>query len=111
MNKTPVIQGAIHKSGLYLKKIFSCCFVMRSDLDRSNRNCCYSGIKDYSKSCRTCQSGQQKKNHDGDPTPPPEKRRFYVAWKCVIFNCCFRPSNDSLYYGEPMRLIAENRLR
>lgn len=83
MNKTPVIQRALHKSGLYLKKyspvVLSCVASVGVIVT------VVTAVKATPKAVELVKA-DSRKNHDGDPYAYTKKRRL-----CRRGNVIFRP--------------------
>lgn len=94
MNKTPVIQRALHKSGLYLKKYspvaLSCVASVGVIVT------VVTAVKATPKAVELVKA-DSRKNHDGDPYAYTKKEAFMSAW--LYSDRCFWPFHDSLYYG------------
>lgn len=96
MNKTPVIQRAIHKSGLYLKKYspvaLSCVASVGVIVT------VVTAVKATPKAVELVKA-DSRKNHDGDPYAYTRKEAFMSAWKCYIPTAAFGLSTISLMSG------------
>ena len=78
MNKTPVIQRALHKSGLYLKKYspvaLSCVASVGVIVT------VVTAVKATPKAVELVKA-DSRKNHDGDPYAYTTKEALMTAWK------------------------------
>lgn len=96
MNKTPVIQRALHKSGLYFKKYspvaLSCVASVGVIVT------VVTAVKATPKAVELVKA-DSRKNHDGDPYAYTKKRGVYVSVEMLYSDRCFWPFHDSLYYG------------
>ena len=96
MNKTPVIQKALHKSGLYLKKYspvaLSCVASVGVIVT------VVTAIKATPKAVELVKA-DSRKNHDGDPYAYTKKEAFMSAWKCYIPTAAFGLSTIACIMG------------
>ena len=96
MNKTPVIQRALHKSGLYLKKYspvaLSCVASVGVIVT------VVTAIKATPKAVELVKA-DSRKNHDGDPYAYTKKEAFMSAWKCYIPTAAFGLSTIACIMG------------
>lgn len=96
MNKTPVIQRAIHKSGLYLKKYspvaLSCVASVGVIVT------VVTAVKATPKAVELVKA-DSRKNHDGDPYAYTKKEAFMSAWKCYIPTAAFGLSTIACIMG------------
>ena len=96
MNKTPVIQRAIHKSGLYLKKYspvaLSCVASVGVIVT------VVTAVKATLKAVELVKA-DSRKNHDGDPYAYTKKEAFMSAWKCYIPTAAFGLSTIACIMG------------
>lgn len=96
MNKTPVIQMALHKSGLYLKKYspvaLSCVASVGVIVT------VVTAVKATPKAVELVKA-DSRKNHDGDPYAYTKKEAFMSAWKCYIPTAAFCLSTIACIMG------------
>lgn len=96
MNKTPVIQRALHKSGLYLKKYspvaLSCVASVGVIVT------VVTAVKATPKAVELVKA-DSRKNHDGDPYAYTKKEAFMSAWKCYIPTAAFGLSTIACIMG------------
>lgn len=96
MNKTPVIQRALHKSGLYFKKYspvaLSCVASVGVIVT------VVTAVKATPKAVELVKA-DSRKNHDGDPYAYTKKEAFMSAWKCYIPTAAFGLSTIACIMG------------
>lgn len=95
MNKTHVIQGALHKSGLYLKKYspvaLSCVASVGVIVT------VVTAVKATPKAVELVKADSRKITMEIHT--PTLKRGVYVSVEMLYSDRCFWPFHDSLYYG------------
>lgn len=96
MNKTPVIQRALHKSGLYLKKYSPVALSCAASVGVIVT--VVTAIKATPKAVELVKA-DSRKNHNGDPYAYTRKEAFMSAWKCYIPTAAFGLSTIACIMG------------
>ena len=96
MNKTPVIQRALYKSGLYLKKYSPVALSCAASVGVIVT--VVTAIKATPKAVELVKA-DSRKNHDGDPYAYTRKEAFMSAWKCYIPTAAFGLSTIACIMG------------
>ncbi len=96
MNKTPVIQRALYKSGLYLKKYSPVALSCAASVGVIVT--VVTAIKATPKAVELVKA-DSRKNHNGDPYAYTRKEAFMSAWKCYIPTAAFGLSTIACIMG------------
>lgn len=96
MNKTPVIQRALYKSGLYLKKYSPVALSCAASVGVIVT--VVTAIKATPKAVELVKV-DSRKNHNGDPYAYTRKEAFMSAWKCYIPTAAFGLSTIACIMG------------
>lgn len=96
MNKTPVIQRALYKSGLYLKKYSPVALSCAASVGVIVT--VVTAIKAIPKAVELVKA-DSRKNHNGDPYAYTRKEAFMSAWKCYIPTAAFGLSTIACIMG------------
>ena len=96
MNKNLVIQRALHKSGLYLKKYSPVALSCVASIGVIVT--VITAVKATPKAVELVKA-DSRKNHDGDPYAYTKKEAFMSAWKCYIPTAAFSLSTIACIMG------------